>query len=89
METYPNMIIVCDDVRFDNEAEAIKSLGGIIIKLESKKSEERNEAKDGISGHVSENGLDLKHVDYIIENNGTVEDLKQSLLTLNFKEGLW
>ena len=62
--------IVVPDVRFDNEADAIRSLGGIIIEVR------RGHA--GLSGsaaaHVSESGLSLP-ADYVIENEGTLEDL--------------
>lgn len=82
-----NGIIVCDDCRFDNEAEAVKSVGGYVIKIESNKNEP--EGGRGIAGHASESGVDLKHVDYIIENNGTIDDLRTSLLTMNSKLALW
>lgn len=79
-------IFVCDDVRFDNEAETVKSLGGHIIQIVS--NAHRIEVK-GIPNHASENGIDLKYIDYIIENNGSVEDLRQSLCTLNDKLHIW
>lgn len=79
-------IFVCDDVRFDNEAEAVKSLGGHIIQIVS--NAERIEVQ-GIPNHASENGVDLKYIDYIIENNGSIDDLKQSLCTLNDKLHIW
>lgn len=79
-------IFVCDDVRFDNEAEAVKSLGGHVIQIVS--NAKRIEVQ-GIPNHTSENGVDLKYIDYIIENNGSIEDLRQSLCTLNDKLHIW
>lgn len=81
-------IFVCDDVRYDNEAEAVKSLGGRIIQIVSTKVAERG-VVTGIKNHISENGIDLKYIDYIIENNGSVEDLRESLCTLNDKLHIW
>lgn len=80
-----NSIVVNDDLRFDNEAEAVKSLGGIIIKLQTSKS--RIEKIN--TGHASESGIDLKYVDYLINNDGDIDDLQTELLTINDKEHLW
>lgn len=84
---YKTHLIVSDDVRFDNEAEVIKSLGGIVIEIRSDKVSERIDTSG--SSHKSEAGIDYKYIDAIIENNGTIQDLKDSLLTLNSLLGLW
>lgn len=89
LENEPKAIIVCDDVRFDNEAVAIKELGGHIIQLICSRNNERINTTNGIPLHKSELGIDLKYVDYVIDNNGTVDDLKTSLLTFNTKAALW
>lgn len=85
---YPRALIVCDDVRFNNEAQLVRSLGGVVVRMESNTSS-RNISGNGISKHASENGVDNSVIDAIIENNGTVEDLKLSLLTLNDTLGIW
>jgi hypothetical protein len=82
-------IIVCDDVRYDNEAEAIKALGGHIIQLVSFKVDERINTKSGIVNHTSENGIDIKYIDYIIQNDDTIEDLRGSLCELNKRLHIW
>lgn len=75
---YPNWIIT--DVRFPNEAKAIKEKGGILIRVV------RDEiitgsfmiGKNGfkcISGHPSETSLDDWDFDHIIRNDGTIEQL--------------
>ena len=65
VEVYPNWIIT--DVRFHNEAEAIKSRGGIMIRLT------RN--SDVISEHTSETALDhYAWFDYVIDNSNTTID---------------
>lgn len=57
--------VVVDDCRFSNEAEAIRQLGGVIIKLEG---------RGGIAGaHSSENGCGYQ--DAIVDNDGCVTAL--------------
>lgn len=89
IENYPNAVVIADDLRFDNEAEVIKGLSGGIIKLESASTTKRIDTTAGIAGHPSESGIDLTHVDFIIENNGTLDDLRTSLLALNNELKLW
>lgn len=62
----PNWIIT--DTRFENEAQAIKSHGGIVIRVN----------RPGIgptNGHASEVGLEGYDFDYVITNDGTINDL--------------
>lgn len=80
-------LIVTDDIRFDTEAELVKSMGGIVIEVTSNKTSERIDTSN--SSHKSESGIDRKYVDAIIENNGTIQDLRDSLLTLNTIVDLW
>lgn len=57
--------VVVDDLRFPNEAAAVRSLGGVIIKLEG---------RGGIAGgHESEKGCGTW--DGVVENDGCVTDL--------------
>lgn len=58
--------VVIDDVRFQNEAAAIRSAGGLIIRVE------RYDAKavGGVVGHQSENDLTSYSFDAVIENHG-------------------
>ena len=66
---YPNWIIT--DMRFPNELEAVKSRGGITIRV----------TRTGIHTpkiedlHPSETALDNAEFDYYIDNSGTIEDL--------------
>lgn len=63
---YPNWCIT--DVRFPNEVKRIQSKGGIVIRLERH--------NDNPSDHYSETALDnFNGFDYIIDNNGTIEEL--------------
>ena len=69
--------IVVPDVRFDNEADLIRSRGGIIIEVR------RDVA--GLTGaagaHVSEGGLSAP-ADFVIHNNGTLEELYAAVDTI-------
>ena len=63
---YPNWIIT--DVRFPNEAEAIRKRGGIIIRV--------NRLSNEVSNHESETALDdFNNFDYIIENDEGIQEL--------------
>ena len=55
------------DVRFESEAEGIREIEGIIIRI--------NRDGAGAGNHISETALDNYCFDYIIDNNGTEEDL--------------
>ena len=70
-------LIVCDDVRFNNEAEAIKSLGGTIIKIVA--NTQYRAVTSGIAGHKSEIDINADYVDYLIENKGSIEAFQDSL----------
>lgn len=67
-------IVVITDVRFLNEAEMIKELGGFVIRLE------RNTTRTIHTGHASEQRIDL--VDHVIDNNGSLEDLEKNLISI-------
>lgn len=65
--------VVVPDVRFDLEAEYIRTIGGVILHLD------RDAA--GLSGstskHASERGVTPMAGDYGINNNGSLEDLRR------------
>ena len=63
---------IITDTRFPNEAQAVKDKGGIMIRVN------RNGVKPANS-HPSEVGLDNWDFDHIIENNGSIEDLIESV----------
>lgn len=66
--SYPRMSI-CTDLRYDNEGNFIKGIGGLTVKLERDVPN---------SGDISENGF-TQEPDFIIDNNGSLEDLRNSL----------
>lgn len=71
VEHFPR--IVADDVRFPNESDTIRKLGGKVIRIE------RTGAGDRINpGHASE-AIHLIPVDAVIKNDGTRDDLLVAL----------
>lgn len=66
--------VVAPDVRFPNEAEAVHSLGGVVVRV----------VRPGLvsDGHASEAGIPDGLVDAEVTNCGTVEDLQDKLLAV-------
>ncbi len=71
--------VICDDVRFDEEAQAIKALGGKIILITSDKTAQRINTEAGIKAHASESGISKHLIDAHIVNNGSVEEYEEKL----------
>jgi len=65
-----NNYIVISDVRFPNEVEMIKKLGGIIIRV-NRPNLENNE----LSNHPSETMIDTLKVDFDVTNDSTLDAL--------------
>jgi phosphomevalonate kinase len=71
---------IITDLRWDHELEAVKALGGIIIRIESFSSERAKRGKI-INDDPSETSLDLiTNWDYVIENNGSLEEFRERSL---------
>jgi hypothetical protein len=68
----PTDDVVFTDVRFINEAVAIKKLGGEVWRID-------REGVGAVNGHISEHALKDWEFDRIIENNGTIEDLMRAI----------
>jgi hypothetical protein len=62
--------IVFADVRFPNEAEAIRSLGGKIIRV-------NREGVSAVNAHISETAMDDYSFDVVIENSGSIEEFHE------------
>lgn len=67
---------IITDVRFDNEFEAIKERGGIIIRV--------NRESSNNSNHESENELDNHTFDYTIDNNKDIDYLIEEVKKIQF-----
>lgn len=68
----PGQRYVFTDVRFPNEAQAIRSVGGEVWRVIRPNT-------GPVNGHVSETALDTDCPERIIHNHGTVEDLRRIL----------
>jgi hypothetical protein len=67
---------IITDVRYKNEADFIKSNKGILIRVDRPEIQ----VSRSISSHSSETELDnYPNFDYIIENNGTLEELESKV----------
>lgn len=68
-------LVVIDDVRFDNEARAIKAREGIVVRLERTTS-----SAAVTSGHASEAGVSQQLIDVIIPNQDTPDQVARLVL---------
>ena len=80
MEIINDGINVFTDMRFPNEMNAIKDMGGVTVRIN------RN-GNDGID-HESDTALDGGTFDYVIHNLGDLDDLRKNVKELVNKLGL-
>jgi hypothetical protein len=66
--------IVVTDVRFENEANTIKLMGGQIWRV-------KRPGVEAVNSHVSETQLDGYKVDQIFLNSGSIQDLELLIRT--------
>ena len=67
--------IVISDVRFPNEAEAIKKLGGTVWRI-------NRHNHTAVNGHTSERAMDNYMFNYVIYNDGTLAELSDEVFAL-------
>jgi hypothetical protein len=72
-----DIAVVITDVRFANEAEAIRQRGGVIWEVRRPGASCLDAAA---AGHSSEGGLDESLVDAVIWNNSTLESLAHEVV---------
>lgn len=75
----PNWLVT--DTRFPNEASAIKDKGGILLKV-------TRPGVGPINDHPSETALNQWNFDYEIQNNGSLQDLINSVKEFKQKFGI-
>jgi hypothetical protein len=73
--------VVISDVRFPNEADAIKKLGGTVWRINRKNH-------SAVNGHPSEHAMDNYMFSHVIYNDGTLEDLSDEVFMLAKELGL-
>lgn len=78
----PNLTIVCDDVRFDNEASTVQAIGGVVVHITCNRNKERIDTTSGLCNHKSEAGVNPKLVDYTVSNNGTIKEFEVAIRNL-------
>lgn len=72
VESNPNRLYICTDVRYQSEVDLIHSLGGIVVQIQ----------RDGVEYEGTETERGIKDYDYIIKNDFNYE---QNLVTLAIK----
>ena len=75
-----NLLVVADDVRFPNEAAAVKELGGVVIGVLGNRG---GGLQGGAAGHESERGLKATDVDAIVVNGPDTTPEQLAGLVLN------
>jgi hypothetical protein len=68
-KTNPNACFVITDVRFQNECDLVRKLGGVVVRIK------RNSVNNTIDTHQSEIEMENLQVDFEIENNGEKSEL--------------
>lgn len=75
----PELVVITDDCRFDNEVEVVHGLGGVVVEIICNRD---GFEVGGIPNHASEGGINDELVDYTISNNGTIEEFQEELKVL-------
>jgi Dephospho-CoA kinase len=75
----PNVVI--PDIRFDNEAEMVRKLGGYVVEIQ------RKDNPIPTMDHVSECGVHAALIDFCVGNNETIADLRAKLETIAYYMG--
>ncbi|AXQ68312.1 putative deoxynucleotide monophosphate kinase [Caulobacter phage CcrBL10] len=68
-------LVVCSDCRFLNEADAVRALGGMIIRVD----DPRKVSTDAASQHASELEMEKIVPDWTIVNDRTIHDLHNAI----------
>lgn len=77
-DEHDDTIVIVPDVRFEHEAELIKELNGVLIKID-RPLDKTNEKYS----HISETGINDIYYHYVIHNNGSIEKFKEDILDLS------
>lgn len=72
---------IITDLRFPNEFKAIKERGGVTIRID-------RDEESGVPEHTSEIALDSYKFDYVIDNNGTKDELLSNVIDVLVEIGV-
>lgn len=91
LRVVPECIVTADDCRFDNEAEIVKSLGGVIIRVNAPLA--HREARAAALGmqlvaHASEAGISDRYVDITLDNGSDEESMYLKMEKVAMELGL-
>lgn len=75
----PSTWIVVPDVRFPNEADAVRALGGVVVRVD------RPGMAGPLSDHASETEMHAIRADAVLQNTGSLDDLRARALGLIFE----
>lgn len=67
--------IVITDIRYPNEADLIKKMGGTLIRI----LRDTGTHGDALASHLSEVSMDTYPTDLIIRNNSSIDDLNRAI----------
>lgn len=70
---------IIPDCRFPNEIDRLKEAGYRVIHIHVEREMESG-LTDAQQGHISEHALDMVAPDYVIYNNGTIDDLRNNIV---------
>ena len=77
---------IISDTRFPNELKAVKDKNGITIRINRDLPTADYKTLEQL--HPSETALDDAEFDYVIDNNGTIEELEEKVRQILLKEGI-
>jgi len=82
----PNAIILISDCRFDNEAQAIRDMGGEVIEIARPNNPHTSAINSGgVANHASEAGVDPKLISYTITNHfNLITDFESRIINDQF-----
>jgi len=76
------VLLLCDGVRFNNEADTVKELGGCIVKVHCSELKRSERACLLGSAHASEQGIDSSYINYMMYNEGSLISLENQVRAL-------
>lgn len=71
--------LVIDDLRFDNEAKVVRSLGGIVVQIIRPDLDDARSFWSKLLRHSSERGVSHNLIDVYLHNDSTLDMLHESL----------
>lgn len=72
-------VVLCDDCRFDNEAELITEMGGNVVEVYADQAIRAKRIPLVETGHASENGISSKLITTRIQNEDGMKELEANV----------